>query len=74
MLKAEQFLSCATASNSSPWIDLRLAARATVGGTESRAAISFTLDRLATDFSTETVPPAGDVSPYGVGTSCSIPN
>ena len=57
-----------------PWIDLKLTARATVGGTESRTAINFSLRGSETDFSTETVAPAGQRSPYGVATSCSNQN
>jgi len=55
------------------WVDLRLTARAAVGGTESSTATQFILDALATDLSNRTAP-AGRLSPYGVTADCSIPN
>lgn len=57
-----------------PWITLRLIARASVGGTESSTALLFKLPGLASDFTSETNPPAGVVSPFGQQLSCTVPN
>jgi hypothetical protein len=57
-----------------PWITLNLSARASVGGTESKASIEYLLAGSSEDFTSETIPPAGRTSPYGVATSCSNRN
>lgn len=57
-----------------PWATVELTARATVGGTESRQAISFDLVGLAGDFNQESIPPAGVVSPFGSSGLCTNPN
>jgi hypothetical protein len=57
-----------------PWVTVRLAARASVGGTESRQAILFGLSGAASDFTSETVPPAGARSPFGLSSLCTNPN
>jgi hypothetical protein len=58
----------------SPWLLVRLEARATVGGTESTNSINYFLSGLASDFTDLTVPPAGRISPYGTVQSCANPN
>lgn len=57
-----------------PWIDAVLIARATVSGTESRRELPFSLSGLASDFDSETVPPAGVRSPFGVSAVCNDSN
>lgn len=57
-----------------PWSTVQITARATVAGTESRRAINFALSGLDTDFSVETNPPAGVVSPFGVSALCTNSN
>jgi hypothetical protein len=57
-----------------PWLDATITARASVGGTESVQTQRYFLEGVSTDFSTETTPPAGAVSPFGTGRSCSAPN
>ena len=56
------------------WVDVNIAARATVSGTESRREQAFQLSALAEDVSQETVPPAGRTSPFGTANSCAIAN
>jgi hypothetical protein len=56
-----------------PWVEVRLSATALVSGTESKKESVFVVDGLASDFSSETNPPAGVVSPFGTGLSCSDP-
>lgn len=51
--------------NIAPWLILNLQARAEVGGTESRSSIAYLTSGLASDFSSETVSPAGAISPFG---------
>ena len=57
-----------------PWATVRLTARASVAGTESKQSIMYDLQGLASDFTNETVPPAGVVSPFGRSASCTDPN
>lgn len=49
-----------------PWVRLRLTASATVSGTESRTDAEFVIEGSAEDFTNETIPPAGVVSPFGL--------
>lgn len=56
-----------------PWIDVRIVARATVAGTESRAETDFALVGDANDFTRPGIAPAGSVSPFGVN-ACNSPN
>ena len=56
-----------------PWANMRITARATVAGTESRQSILFDLVGLESDF-TATKPPVGVTSPFGSSTSCTNPN
>jgi hypothetical protein len=57
-----------------PWVQLKLTASATVSGTESKTDTEFIVSGSGPDFSNETVPPAGVVSPFGLlprtGASC----
>lgn len=61
------------AESYAPWIDLKLVARASVDGTESVTSQRYVLGISAEDVSSEAVPPAGVVSPFGIGRSCAIP-
>ncbi len=56
-----------------PWLTVDLIARAQVSGTESVATARHDIRGLSTDFSVESAPPAGVVSPFGVNV-CSTPN
>lgn len=56
-----------------PWVSVELLAGASVGGTESRSSLIYALSGLASDFSNQTIPPAGRVSPFGVTQSCTTP-
>lgn len=53
-----------------PWATVRISARASVSGTESRNSILYSLNGLADDFTKETVAPAGRISPFGISSSC----
>ena len=53
-----------------PWATVRITARTSVSGTESRNSILYGLNGLADDFTKITVPPAGRVSPFGTSSSC----
>lgn len=57
-----------------PWVTVRITARASVAGTESRQSIFFNLSGLAADFSDENVPPAGVRSPFGSSALCTDAN
>lgn len=57
-----------------PWATVRITARASVAGTESRQSIFFNLSGVASDFSDENVPPAGVRSPFGRSALCTDPN
>lgn len=53
-----------------PWLTVSITAGASVGGTESRSTILHSLRGVAGDFSSETAPPAGQLSPFGTTQSC----
>ena len=57
-----------------PWARVRITAQANVTGTESRQSILFDLVGLAKDFTDETVPPAGAISPFGTSALCTDSN
>lgn len=52
------------------WAAVRLTATATVNGTQSSTSQDFWLPGLSTDFTTQTIEPPGQYSPYGQGTTC----
>lgn len=49
-----------------PWIDFEITARATVAGTESSNSFFYPAAGLASDFTSETVAPAGVESPFNL--------
>lgn len=51
------------------WIKVRLTATAVVSGTESRTSRDFWLDVLSSDYTSETIAPAGVNSPFGTDAS-----
>ena len=55
-----------------PWISYDITARALVAGTESSSTYRYFAAGLASDFTTETIGPAGQRSPFGLG-SCTDP-
>jgi hypothetical protein len=67
-------LSLIYAESYSPWVVINLQVQAIVSGTASITNSIFVVEHLATDFSTETVTPAGLNSPFGTVLSCSNPN
>lgn len=56
------------------WVEVDLKVSATVAGTESSNQARFWVQGLASDFTVETVPPAGLYSPFGQMPSCANPN
>jgi len=52
------------------WVKVSLVARASVAGTESRQANEWVLEGLAEDYTRETLPPAGRISPFGMSGLC----
>jgi hypothetical protein len=52
------------------WVEIELEARATVFGSESSSTARFFLPGLAADFENCDVAPPGQISPYGVATTC----
>jgi hypothetical protein len=56
------------------WVAVRLTATATVAGTQSSTSADFWLPGLASDYTSKTVAPPGQFSPYGQGTTCRDPN
>jgi hypothetical protein len=53
------------------WVEIQLEARVTVAGSEGASTATFFLPGLADDFNDCDVSPPGQVSPYGVATTCS---
>ena len=49
-----------------PWIDFEITARALVAGTESSNTFNFPAAGMASDFTNETVTPAGWISPFNL--------
>jgi len=56
------------------WSTVRITARASVAGTESKQSIRHFLWALTADVTNETSPPANSRSPFGLATSCTDPN
>ena len=52
------------------WVQVALTATATVSGTQNSTTATFLLPGAATDYTTQTVGPPGQVSPYGTNSSC----
>ncbi len=59
-------ISLTYAESYAPWVELRLTASATVTGTESRTDAVFVVSGSSEDFSSQTNPPAGVASPFGL--------
>lgn len=66
-------LSLIYAESYSPWVRVKLRAEAVVAGTESSKEAEFIVEGLASDFTSESVPPAGATSPFGVN-ACNVAN
>lgn len=56
------------------WLTVNLTVSTQVAGSEGRTVYTYTLDGLASDYTTETPPPAGVNSPYGLVADCTNPN
>lgn len=58
------------------WVDVKLSARTTVSGTETRESVLFTLPISADDADNPPgkTTPTGTVSPYGIAADCTDPN
>ncbi len=54
------------------WVQIGLKVSAVVAGTESSNTAVFLAPGLASDYSSSTVAPAGQTSPFGVVASCSV--
>ena len=67
-------LSLIYAESYVPWVEVRLSVTAVVAGTESKTSTVFVVQGLDSDFTSATVAPAGQTSPFGVGLSCTNPN
>jgi adhesin/invasin len=52
------------------WVQVALTATATVAGTQNSTTAQFILPGLSTDYTSQTVAPPGQVSPYGQSTTC----
>jgi hypothetical protein len=66
-------ISLVYAESYAPWVQVKLRAEAVVSGTESSKEAIFWVTGLASDFSSETVAPAGLNSPFG-SNACNLPN
>ena len=60
--------------NYAPWVMFEITASALVSGTESKAKLNYGASVLASDWTDETVTPAGRLSPFGTVLNCSSPN
>ena len=67
-------ISLIYAESYAPWVKVRLSAAAVVTGTESSTQSDFFVIGLASDFTNKTVPPAGEISPFGQVPDCTNPN
>ena len=56
------------------WLQVRLRVTAVVAGTEGVGAATFILPGVAGDYTSATVAPPGSSSPYGISTTCTLPN
>ncbi|NKF23988.1 beta strand repeat-containing protein [Solimonas marina] len=56
------------------WVQVQLTATIVVNGDQGSTSVNFELQGLSSDFTTETVNPPGQVSPYGEAASCANPN
>lgn len=56
------------------WVEVELRGVATVAGTETTARAVFWLNISADDVADLKISPPGQISPYGIGASCSDPN
>jgi len=52
------------------WVAVMLTATASVSGNQSSASTSFVLPGLASDFTSATISPPGQLSPYGSAATC----
>jgi hypothetical protein len=52
------------------WVEIELEARATVEGSEASTTVRFFLPGLASDFNDCEVSPPGQISPFGIATTC----
>ena len=66
-------LSLIYAESYAPWVEVKLRAETVVSGTESSKESIFIVTGLASDFNQQSIPPAGQVSPFGVN-GCATPN
>ena len=66
-------ISLIYAESYAPWVEVKLRAEAVVFGTESSKEAIFTVEGSSEDFTNESIPPAGVVSPFGTN-ACSVPN
>lgn len=55
-----------------PWVVFEITARASVAGTESASRLNFLAGGVDSDFTSETVAPAGAVSPFGYILDCTV--
>ena len=56
------------------WLQVRLRVTAVVAGTEGVGTATFILPGLAADYTSATVGPPGERSPYGTSSTCTLPN
>ena len=56
------------------WVAVKLTATATVSGNQSSQSTSFILPGLSSDYTTSTIEPPGQYSPYGLANTCKNPN
>jgi hypothetical protein len=66
-------LSLIYAESYAPWVQLRLEVEAIVSGTASSTSATFIVPGSSEDFSNESNPPAGVISPFGERASCLSP-
>jgi hypothetical protein len=61
------------AESYAPWVQVKLRAEAVVSGTESSKEAIFVVSGSSGDFSSQSNPPAGLISPFGTN-ACGVPN
>ena len=65
-------LSIVYAKDYANWVDVKLEAWASLGGSTTNAAVTFTLPILADDLKDSTVAPPGQPSPFGTSQTCYV--
>lgn len=65
-------LTIVYAKDYAQWVNVKLEAHATTGGSTASASVTFDLPGLANDYTNQNADPPGNPSPFGITTSCFV--